>query len=186
MNRTRVIVRGVEPARTILLVTPLKQVYARLAAAVQQRYPDAATRRARGGETIVVSSSGSRLVAALLDRGRPVSPLISDLHADAVLNVDLGATAAPDAAAVGDVLVPSIVKRPGAEPAINASASVLDAARELAHGPWAARLDVRRPGRDDERPAVRFGNVMAADRISESARAQGLGLVPYDMEALGL
>jgi hypothetical protein len=177
----------VEPAPTILLVTPLEPVYARLADAVQQRYPDAATLRVRSGESLLVSGSRPQVAAALLERGRPVSSLIADLHADAVLNVDLGATAAPDAAAVGDVLVPSVVRRPGAAPAITVSASVLATARELAHESWAVRIVEPRPGRADERPAVRFGDVLASDRVFDRplVRAQGLGLVYDNMEAFG-
>ena len=133
----------------------------------------------------LVSGSRPQVAAALLERGRPVSSLIADLHADAVLNVDLGATAAPDVAAVGDVLVPSVVRRPGAAPAITVSASVLATARELAHESWAARIVEPRPGRDDERPAVRFGDVLASDRVFNRplVRAQGLGLVYDDVEA---
>jgi hypothetical protein len=105
-------VRGVHP-RTILLATPLEGIYARLAAAVRRRYPDTTETWARDDETILISSNGIRLAVALVQARRPLPRLVGDLRADAVLGVDLGATQASDAAAVGDVLVPAMVEPHG-------------------------------------------------------------------------
>lgn len=131
------------------------------------------------GETILASSADAQLAATLLRPGQPLSPLVADLRPDAVLSVDLGATAAPDAAAVGDVLVPAIV-RLSDRADIAVSPSVLATARRLAREPWASQLDEPRPGRDDEQPAVRFGDVIATDRViveRRHAQARGLGIV---------